>query len=99
MVFLSRKSSRVLNRAAFLSEPLRLRVRRCCKALDMALLPPRRLALKSSPSGRSRPEWLLSGVFCVAWIIRRKESLESKEPEELRLCPLLALPERVRPAS
>jgi len=28
--------------------------------------------------------------------MRRKESLESKEPERLRLWPLLALPDRVR---
>ena len=31
--------------------------------------------------------------------MRRKESLDNSEPDELRLCPLLALSERVRPES
>lgn len=43
--------------------------------------------------------WSRSGAVWLAWIIRRNESLESSEPEELRLCPLLALPDRARPAS
>lgn len=32
----------------------------------------------------------------VAWFVRRKESLENREPERLRLWVLLPLAERVR---
>lgn len=45
------------------------------------------------------PSWSIAWEAdsdCVAWLMRRNESLESKEPERLRLWPLFALPDRVR---
>lgn len=36
------------------------------------------------------------GSECVAWLMRRKESRERREPDNGRLCPVLALSDRVR---
>jgi hypothetical protein len=95
----SRDSSRVPKRAVFRNEPRRRRVRRCCcKTADIALalagaslracglLDPRSSLASSCSMASDR----------VTWLMRRKDSFESKEPDRLRLWPLLVLPDRVR---
>ena len=95
----SRDSSRVPRSAVFRNEPRRRRVRRCCCITADIALPLTGASLGAcsllDPMSSLSPSCSMASD-CVAWLRRRKESLESKEPERLRLWPLLALPDRVR---
>lgn len=96
----SRDSSRVPKSAVFRNEPRRRRVRRCCCITADIALPLTGAASLGAcslldPKSSLSPSCSMASD-CVAWLRRRKESLESKEPERFRLWPLLALPDRVR---
>ena len=90
----SRDSSRVPSNAVLRREPRRRLVRRCAIAADIARL------VDPSPGlcgmeRRSASSCGISRFEAFAWLIRRKDSLEKREPERLRLW-LLVLPDRAR---
>jgi hypothetical protein len=104
VALLSRDSSLVPSKAVLRREPRRRRVRCCARAADIArlLVVPPFPALCDIPEWwSSSPSWSMPGCCpsrgsCAARLTRRKESLERREPESIRLWPLLALPDRVR---
>lgn len=104
MALLSRDSSLVPSNAVFRREPRRRRVRCCARAADIArlLVVPPLPVLCGIPEWRpSSPSWSMSGwcrsrEVCAVRLTRRKESLERRELESLRLWLLLALPDSVR---
>lgn len=104
VALLSRDSSLVPSNAVFRREPRRRRVRCCARAADIARLlvvPPLPVFCGISEWRSSSPSWSMSVwcrsmEVCAVWFTRRKEILERRELETLRLWLLLALPDRVR---